>query len=231
MSVARLLLVEDERHIATGLVLNFELDGFTVDHVVTAREAEERLQQRRYNVVVLDVMLPDETGFALCRRLRDNGDYTPVIMLTARDAHQDRVVGLQAGADDYLPKPFEFPELLARVRSLLRRRTWDQQEDAPTELTFGTARINFETHDVQVGDDTLSLTQLELDLLAYLTRNPDRVISRQELLDRVWKLPNYPNTRTVDNFIMRLRKYFEADPSSPVHFLSVRGAGYKFVFE
>ena len=228
MSVARLLLVEDEQHIADGLIMNFELDGFSVDHAETARKADSLLTQRQYGCVVLDVMLPDDTGFALCRRMRDRNDYTPVIMLTARDSHSDRVTGLESGADDYLPKPFELQELLARIRSLLRRRDWDQQREVAPVLAFGSATVNFQTHEVQVGDEALTLTQLELDLLAYFAQREGLVVSRQELLERVWKLRNYPNTRTVDNFVMRLRKYFEPDPSNPTYFLSVRGAGYKF---
>jgi DNA-binding response OmpR family regulator len=154
-------------------------------------------------------------------------------MLTARHAASDRVQGLDAGADDYLTKPFELSELLARVRSLLRRRQWEQsseqREKPETSVTFGEVHINFDTHEVLVGEERVNLTQLELDLIRYFMENPGRVLSRDELLEKVWKLKNYPNTRTVDNFIVRLRKHFEPDPRHPMYFKSVRGAGYKFV--
>ena len=229
----RLLIVEDEDHLAAGLKLNLELEGYRVDVAANAKEAGQRLlDPSGYDAIVLDVMLPDVNGFELCRKFRDAGNFIPVIMLTARSAPEDRVLGLEAGADDYLVKPFELGELLARVRSVLRRQRWEQNVGANSKastLSFGSAKINFDTHEVTVDDEPVQLTQLELDLLRYFAQNAGRVLSRTELLERVWKLRNYSNTRTVDNFISRLRRRFEDDPSSPVHFLSVRGAGYKFI--
>jgi len=230
----RLLLVEDETGLATGLRLNLELEGFEVDVAATARAAGAfLLRPDAYAAIILDVMLPDVDGFEFCRRLRKGGNYTPVIMLTARNAAEDRVTGLEVGADDYLVKPFEVSELLARVRSALRRRRWDRDgaeaETPPPTLHFGGARVNFDTHEVRVAGHAVQLTQLEMDLLRYFADNAGRVLSRGELLEKVWKLRDYPNTRTVDNFIARLRKLFEPDPARPVHFLSVRGSGYRFV--
>lgn len=229
----RLLIVEDEDHLAAGLKLNLELEGYRVDVAGNAKEAGQRLLDPvGYDAIVLDVMLPDVNGFDLCRKFRESGNFIPVIMLTARSSPDDRVRGLEAGADDYMVKPFELDELLARVRSVLRRQRWEQSSGNHTKastLAFGNAEINFETHEVSVGGNAVQLTQLELDLLRYFAENAGRVLSRTELLERVWKLRNYGNTRTVDNFISRLRRRFEPDPSSPVHFLSVRGAGYKFV--
>ena len=229
----RLLIVEDEDHLAAGLKLNLELEGYRVDVAANAREAGQRLlDPSGYDAIVLDVMLPDINGFALCKKFRESGNFIPVIMLTARSSPEDRVRGLEAGADDYMVKPFELGELLARVRSMLRRRRWEQvagNHAKATTLSFGDAEINFDTHEVKVGDELVQLTQLELDLLRYFAENAGRVLSRTELLERVWKLRNYSNTRTVDNFISRLRRRFEADPSEPAHFLSVRGAGYKFI--
>ncbi len=228
----RLLVVEDEDHLATGLKLNLELEGYVVDIASNAREAGERLlNPEGYDAIVLDVMLPDINGFDLCSKLRDAGNFIPVIMLTARSSPDDRVRGLEAGADDYMVKPFELGELLARVRSMLRRRRWERdagRESGSATLCFAGADINFDTHDVQVRGEAVQLTQLEMDLLRFFARNPGRVLSRQELLESVWKLRNYSNTRTVDNFISRLRRRFEEDPSEPVYFVSVRGAGYKF---
>lgn len=228
----RLLLVEDEEHLAAGLKLNFELDGYSVDVARSGREAAgQMLQPQRYDAIILDVMLPDMDGFALCQKLRDAGNLTPVLMLTARDAVDDRVEGLNVGADDYVTKPFELSELLARVRSLLRRRSWEQKDSDPplAVLELGEATIDFETHRVCVRGEERQLTKLELDLLRYFAENPGRVLSRVELQEQVWKLQNYPNRRMVDNFIMRLRRHFEPDSTKPRIFVSVRGAGYKFV--
>jgi DNA-binding response OmpR family regulator len=229
----RLLVIEDEDHLAAGLKLNLELEGYRVEVAADAKEAGQRLlDPAGYDAIVLDVMLPDVNGFDLCKKLREAGNFVPVIMLTARSAPEDRVRGLEAGADDYMVKPFELGELLARVRSVLRRQRWEQgagNHSKARMLRFGRAQINFDTHEVSVGGNRVQLTQLELDLLRYFAENPGRVLSRTELLERVWKLRNYGNTRTVDNFISRLRRRFEEDPSHPVHFLSIRGAGYKFL--
>lgn len=229
----RLLVVEDEAHLAAGLKLNLELEGYRVDVASTAREAGQRLlEPETYDTIVLDVMLPDLDGFELCRRLRESGNFVPVIMLTARSSAEDRVAGLEAGADDYLVKPFELGELLARVRSVLRRRAWENGGDRShptTLLEFGKVKVDFESHEVWRDGNPVKLTQLELDLLRYFALHPGRVLSRDELLEKVWKLRNYAHTRTVDNFLSRLRKRFEDDPQKPRHFVSVRGAGYKFL--
>jgi len=233
MNDIHLLVVEDEQHLAAGIKLNLELEGYAVDIARTGREAASlMLQPTRYDAIILDVMLPDLDGFALCQRLRDSGNLTPVLMLTARDSVEDRVQGLNVGADDYVTKPFELEELLARIRSLLRRRSWEQRQTGErpihAPLRLGEATIDFETHRVQVSGEERQLTKLELDLLEYFSENPGRVLSRVELQEKVWKLDNYPNRRMVDNFIMRLRRHFEPDPKKPRYFVSVRGAGYKF---
>ncbi|MGB0679014.1 MAG: response regulator transcription factor [Polyangiales bacterium] len=228
----RLLVVEDEAHLQRGLKLNFELDGYRVDVAASARQAGAlMLQAGPFDAVVLDVMLPDRDGFDFCRSLRDAGDFTPVLMLTARDATEDRVQGLQAGADDYLTKPFELAELLARVRSLLRRRGWErrQQDHSVPRLQLGQVEVDFEAREARRGDALLHFTKLEFDLLHYFALHPGRVIAREELLSEVWKLDGHANARMVDNFIVRLRRHFEADPSQPCHFVSVRGSGYKFM--
>ncbi len=231
----RVLVVEDEEHLATGLKLNLELEGWEVRLAGTAREAAEiLLDATRLDAIVLDVMLPDLDGFALCARLRDAGNFTPVIMLTARASAEDRVRGLEAGADDYLVKPFDLGELLARVRSVLRRRRWERDsrtEEPSTSVVSigGASRVDFETHEVIARGQPTKLTRLELDLVRYFVEHPGKVLSRDHLLEEVWKLHNYSTARTVDNFISRLRKHFEDDPASPKHFVSVRGAGYKYV--
>jgi DNA-binding response OmpR family regulator len=233
-SVATVLVVEDEAHLAAGLKLNLELDGYRVIVARTVREAAAQLvQAAAIDLILLDVMLPDGDGFSFCKQLREAGHYVPVIMLTARSAAEERVRGLDSGADDYMPKPFALPELLARVRSSLRRRDW-QQRSAPAEgirgsLSFGEAHINFDTHEVSAFGKPIRLTQLELDLLYYFSQHPHRVLTRDELLAQVWKLHNVSNTRSVDNFIVRLRKYFESQPEKPSYFRAHRGTGYKFV--
>jgi DNA-binding response OmpR family regulator len=229
----RLLVVEDEDHLASALKLNFELEGYSVEVARTVHEAGAiLLGSASFDAIILDAMLPDGDGFELCRRLRDAENLTPILMLTARATADDRIQGLDAGADDYLPKPFELEELLARVRSMLRRRRWDGRTAEPGSgrvLEFGRARVDFDTHEVTVEGRAVKLTTLELDLLRYFAQNAGRVLGREELLEQVWKLHNYPNTRTVDNFIVRLRKHFEPDPEKPVHFVSHRGSGYKFI--
>jgi DNA-binding response OmpR family regulator len=233
VAALRLLLVEDEEHLAAGLKLNFELEGYGVVVARSGRDAAALLlPPQHYDAIILDVTLPDISGFTLCQKLRDAGNRTPVLMLTARAAVDDRVEGLNVGADDYVTKPFELAELLARVRSLLRRRSWEQhqgQDPSIAMLRLGDAVIDFESHRVEVGGQERQLTKLELDLLRYLAASPGRVIDRDELLEKVWKLQSYPNGRMIDNFIMRLRRHFEPEPKRPRYFLSVRGAGYKFV--
>ena len=228
----RLLLVEDEDHLAAGLKLNFELEGFEVDVASTGREAGSLLLQPNYDIMVLDVTLPDTSGLTLCRSIRDTGNTTPILMLTAKASLDDRVEGLNAGADDYLTKPFELEELLARARSMLRRAEWEKREEtrpAAAILHLGTATVDFERHTAERNGESLHLTKLEFDLLRYFVENPERVLSREELQQEVWKLRDYPNRRMVDNFIMRLRRHFELDPQAPKLFVSIRGAGYKFI--
>ena len=231
---ANVLVIEDEAHLAAGLKLNLELEGYRVANARTVREAAAQLLQvPDLDLILLDVMLPDGDGYTFCRQLRDAGNYVPVIMLTARSGAEERVHGLDSGADDYLAKPFQLPELLARVRSALRRRDWQQRDTGSDTgrgvLAFGNVHINFDTHEVTAGDKPVRLTQLELDLLYYFSQHARRVLTREELLEQVWKLHNSPNTRSVDNFIVRLRRYFEPQPDKPVYFVSHRGAGYKFV--
>lgn len=228
----RLLVVEDEAHLAAGLKLNFELEGYDVSVAETGRDAGRLLvEEGGFDLIILDVMLPDISGFKLCEKLRDSGNTTPVLMLTARDSVDDRIEGLNAGADDYLTKPFELAELLARVHSMLRRQRWQRDTPKTREPTYelGQATIDFEKHSVVIEGTPVHLTKLEFDLLRYFVENPGRVLSREELQHEVWKLRDYPNRRMVDNFIMRLRRHFEPTPANPKYFVSVRGAGYKFV--
>ena len=227
----KILLVEDEQHLAVALKLNFELDNYQVHLAHSGRDAIRTLTiDGPFQLIILDISLPDMDGYHLCHQLRSASNFTPVLMLTARQRPEDRVQGLEAGADDYLTKPFDLDELMARVRSLLRRQAWNTQGKLSNQaLKLGNAVIDFNLYEAKINEEVIPLTALEFSLLHYFAQNPNRCLSRQELLEQVWKLQNYPNTRTIDNFVMRLRRTFEADPSKPEFFISVRGVGYKFV--
>jgi DNA-binding response OmpR family regulator len=228
--MARILVVEDEAHLAAGLKLNFELEAFSVDVASTVRDARRFLVgEEPYNLIILDVMLPDMNGFVFCERLRAAGDFTPVIMLTALGSPDERVKGLEAGADDYLPKPFDLDELMARVRAQLRRSNWSAPVAPSTdELRFGEVDVNFTLLRATCKGEDVPLTRLEFDLLRYFSDHPNRVLDRTELMEHVWGVRQLVRTRTVDNFVLRLRKAFEPDPTHPTYFVSVRGSGYRF---
>jgi len=226
--VSRILIVEDEAHLAAGLRLNLELEGHDVEVAETLRQAASALVGDPPDLILLDVMLPDGSGVDFCAKLRKSGIFSPVLMLTALGDPEHKVAGLDAGADDYLPKPFELQELLARVRSLLRRTQWGRPKARKNLLTFGDAVIDFDRQHAEVAGRELKLTSLEFKLLAYFAAHANRVLSRDELLREVWGMSASTNTRTTDNFVSRLRRHFETDPRRPRHFLSVHGAGYRF---
>jgi DNA-binding response OmpR family regulator len=234
--VARILVIEDEEHLATGIKFNLELEDYEVETVADGGEALERLTQApaahaRFDLLILDVMLPGLDGFELARRLRAAGDYTPILMLTAKARPQDVVGGLESGADDYLAKPFDLPVLLARVKGLLRRREWTRGEDGRTAapVRIGQAEVDFAGLQLSAGGETTRLTLLEATLLKYLLQNAGRVVSKGEILENVWNVSPEVETRAVDNFIVRLRRYVEPAPRFPRVLLTVRGAGYKLV--
>ncbi len=235
------LIVEDEQHLADGLRYNLRAEGYDVDIAGSAEEAVLLLLDRRkvYDVVVLDVMLPGMDGFALASRLRAKGQFVPILMLTARGQAEDVLRGFEAGADDYLPKPFDLAVLLARIHALLRRREWfhkDQRDESPVRpvgtpniFDFGNKTIDFDALELRSGDQIVNLTLMEAELLRYLINHDGRIVSRSAILEDVWGLREDTDTRAIDNFIVRLRKYIEDEPSRPRHLLTVRGVGYKFV--
>jgi DNA-binding response OmpR family regulator len=236
--MSRLLIVEDERHLADGLRFNLEADGHAVDVDSDGGVALARLLDpgSAYDAVILDVMLPGRDGFEVVSALRAAGAYVPVLMLTARGRPEDVLRGFEAGADDYLPKPFELAILLARVRGLLRRREWARQHVGQSRRTGDVMRFAGKTLDLQAlelraGDSVHQLTQMECDLLRYLLQNAGRPVSRKAILEDVWDLHEDTDTRAIDNFIVRLRRYLEDDPAKPKHLLTVRGIGYKFVVD
>jgi DNA-binding response OmpR family regulator len=229
--LSRILVVEDEAHIADGLRFNLEAEGHEVDVDGDGQQALDRLLENRsrYDAVVLDVMLPGKDGFSVVKKLRDEGHYVPVLMLTARSRPEDVLHGFESGADDYLPKPFELQILLARLRGLLRRKEWLAQEHEHDSITFAGKTLDLEALELHVGDKKYQLTQMECDLLQYLVKNPGKAISRKSILEDVWDLHEDTDTRAIDNFIVRLRRYIEDDPTKPKHLVTVRGVGYKFV--
>jgi len=223
----RLLLVEDEETLRSTLRMNFELEGYDVTTAVRGGEALERIRGARFDGIVLDVMLPDVDGFTICETIRLEGDRTPVLFLTARTTSADRVRGLRAG-EDFLGKPFDLQELLLRVEKLVSRAT-DTGATGPSRYSFGSNVVDFDTYEI-TGQRGLQkrITQREMMLLRLLTDRAGEVVSREEILQKVWGYDVFPTTRTIDNFIVSFRKYFEDNPHRPKHFRSIRGVGYSF---
>ena len=248
--MSRVLIVEDEAHLAKGLQFNLEAEGHSVE---VARDGERALElllghdgkRENFDAVVLDIMLPGKDGFAVASELRAAKNFVPVLMLTARGRPEDVLNGFASGADDYLPKPFELPILLARLQGLLRRRDWMRQSQAsgstsaePSSsseaydvFSFHGRTIDFGKLELRVNGNTIHLTLMEAELLRHLIRNNDRIVSRKSILEEVWGLHEDTDTRAIDNFIVRLRRYIEDDPAKPRHLLTVRGVGYRFVAE
>jgi DNA-binding response OmpR family regulator len=236
--MSRILVVEDEEHLADGLCYNLEAEQYEVDLLDNGEEALERLtaDPGRYDLVILDVMLPGIDGFAVATQLRDARRFVPILMLTARGRSEDVLRGFGAGADDYLPKPFELPILLSRVRGLLRRHEWFRAEAMPaasppvaSQFSFGDKSIDFEQLEVRVGEKRMPLTLMEAALLRYFVQREGIPVPRKEILEKVWGVHEDTDTRAIDNFIVRLRRYIESEPSNPRHLQTVRGVGYRFV--
>jgi DNA-binding response OmpR family regulator len=254
--MSRVLVVEDEAHLAKGLRFNLEAEGHSVEVSADGESALERLvaKNEEFDVVVLDVMLPGKDGFAVVSSLRKARNYVPVLILTARGRPEDVLQGFAAGADDYLPKPFQLPIFLARLQGLLRRSQWLVADKATAKgraangkeasassgaaansapdsevFSFDGKTIDFGTLELRVNDATIQLTLMEAKLLRHLTRSKGRTVSRKSILEDVWGLHEDTDTRAIDNFIVRLRRYIEKDPSKPQHLLTVRGVGYRFL--
>jgi DNA-binding response OmpR family regulator len=235
--VSRILIVEDEQHLADGLRYNLEAERHDVVIVDNGEEALTRLdaEPAGYDLVILDVMLPGIDGFGVVAALRSQRRFVPVLMLTARGRSEDVLRGFDAGADDYLPKPFELPILLSRVHGLLRRTDWFRQSAtsepsaAATPYTFRGKTIDFEQLEVRTGENRMQLTMMETALLRYLVEHEGTPVSREAILEAVWGLRDDTETRAIDNFIVRLRRYIEDDPTKPRHLQTIRGVGYRFV--
>jgi len=242
--MSRVLVVEDEQHLAEGLRFNLEAEGYQVQLVDAGEAALEKLkaEAQAFDVVILDVMLPGISGFDVISRMREAGQYVPTLMLTARGHADDVLRGFAAGADDYLTKPFELSILIARIRGLLRRREWlratvasptERQPEPPPEsartFTFGEKSVDFDRLELRVRDEVFPLTLMEANVLRYLIDNEGQRVSRKAMLANVWGLHEDTDTRAIDNFIVRLRRYIEDDPTRPKHLQTVRGIGYRFV--
>jgi len=241
--VSQILVVEDEAHIAEGLRFNLEAEGHRVELTDNGEDALQKLQVegQPFEAVVLDVMLPGKDGFTVVRELRQAKNYVPVLILTARGRPEDVLTGFEAGADDYLPKPFNLDILIARIESLLRRKQWLGAADSAAAASaaldpsrtfrFGDKLVDFEHLRLHVGEKHFQLTLMEADLLRFLIANIGHPVSRKAILEKVWNLHEDTDTRAIDNFIVRLRRYIESDPSNPRHLLTVRGIGYELVVD
>ena len=239
----RILVVEDEVHLAEGLLFNLQAEGYEVTLAYDGENALELLRagsERSFEAVLLDVMLPGRDGFSVAAELRAAGNYVPILMLTARGRPEDVLGGLEAGADDYLAKPFELSLLLARLHSLLRRMQWQRgrpaEPDAPAEAPIAPAvyhftggSIDFSLLELESKGQRIRLTLMEAEFLRYLSEHPQRIIPRKELLEQVWRVREDTDTRAIDNFVVRLRRYIEEEPANPVYLKTVRGVGYRFL--
>lgn len=245
--MSRVLVVEDEDHLAQGLRFNLEAEGYSAEVVGDGESATDRLLEKKENfdAIVLDIMLPGKDGFSVVSELRAAHNYVPVLMLTARGRPEDVLKGFASGADDYLAKPFDLSILLARLQGLLRRSTWlrSSQDAGQSEVgqadrrvpddfatySFNGKTIDFGTLELHARDSVIQLTLMESELLRHLIKNDGRVVSRKQILEEVWGLHEDTDTRAIDNFIVRLRRYIEDDPAQPRHLLTVRGVGYRFI--
>ncbi len=233
--MSRVLVVEDELHLANGLRFNLEAEGYQVQVVETGEEAIELLmpEAAAFDVVVLDVMLPGKDGFTVMTEVRQAGQFIPTLMLTARDHPADVLRGFAAGADDYLTKPFDLAILIARIRGLLRRREWLRSSPpapaAKDAFTFDGKSVDFNLSQLRVRGQVFPLTLMEVNVLRYLIQHEGQAVSRKKMLEEVWGLHEDTDTRAIDNFIVRLRRYIEEEPAQPRHLLTLRGVGYRFV--
>ena len=246
----RILVVEDEAHLAEGLLFNLQAEGYEVEIARDGEAALALLEQKPeeaaralFDAVLLDVMLPGQDGFTVARTLRTAGNYVPILILTARGRPEDVLDGLEAGADDYLPKPFDLSILLARLGVLLRRMRWQwekssveerslvsavEESAAPAVYRFADRTIDFPLLELEAKGERIRLTLMEAEFLRYLSEHPQRIISRKEILEQVWRVREDTDTRAIDNFVVRLRRYIEDEPANPVFLKTVRGVGYRF---
>jgi two-component system alkaline phosphatase synthesis response regulator PhoP len=226
----RILLVEDESHFLEAITLNLEMEGYEVIQAVDGKQGYKYFKSAKFDLIILDLMLPHIDGLTLCKNIRLENAHVPIIMLTAKGSNQEKVEGLKSGADDYITKPFNLEEFLLRVQSLLRRSSSGTVKNTvPDIITIGNKTINFLTYEVSgASTEVVVLSKKEVQLLKLLVDKENEVVSRDTILEEIWGYEIYPTARTIDNFILNLRKYFEENPKEPKHFHSIRGVGYKF---
>ncbi len=229
MENSHILLVEDEEHLLNTIQLNLELENYSVTTAITGIEALKKFRKENFDLIILDVMLPEMNGFDVCEEIRKENALVPVLFLTAKGSGSDRIQGLKLGADDYLTKPFNLEELLLRIQILLKRRTPQPVEKKLEIYKFGDNEIDFTTFEIKgVSKQKTEITKREIALLKLLISRKNEVVSREEILDAVWGKDAFPSSRTIDNYIVSFRKYFEENQREPKHFHSIRGVGYKF---
>ena len=230
--MSHILVVDDEEHLAVGIKFNLEAEGFQVTVATSGIEALNAVDSvEAIDLVVLDLMLPGMSGYEICEQLRESGHQMPVLMLSARTLSEDRTRGFDVGANQYMVKPFELQELISRIKNLLGQQN-RRASSAGKELEvyeFADAKINFKTYEVAIGETSVRMTQLQIKALKYFVQHEGEVISRHQLLEDVWEMPGHMTTRAPDQILRQLRKTFEPDPAKPVHFLTIRDAGYRFV--
>jgi len=225
----KILIIEDELDLVKGIKMNLVDEGYEVDYAINGKEGLEKALKEKTDLILLDIMLPGMDGLEICKELRRNKVDIPILMLTAKGEEIDKVIGLEIGADDYISKPFSIRELLARIKAHLRREN-RSVETVPGVFQLESMKIDFEHYKVIRKDDEIDLTSLEVDVLRYLISKDGKVVSRDDLLDKIWGYEKYPTTRTIDNHILKLRKKIEIDPNHPRHILTVYGGGYRFVY-
>lgn len=225
-----ILLVEDDSHLADGLTINLDAEGYQVVHIDNGNQVLSEFERGNFDLILMDIMLPGIDGLTLCKKIRVAGSTIPILFITARDQSDQKVEGLLAGGDDYITKPFELSELLARIQGIFRRQAWlASSEMIDDNFQFEGRNINFKTFEASGPGGSFELTRKECMVIKYLVERPNQVISRDQLLDAVWGYHIYPTNRTIDNFILKLRKIFEDDPKNPKYIETIRGVGYRFL--
>ncbi|NUM31585.1 MAG: response regulator transcription factor [Bacteroidetes bacterium] len=225
----RILLLEDEKHLLDNLKFNLELEGYLVIPVKDGESAISAFKNEKFDIAILDIMVPLIDGIRVAESIRLMNNKVPILFLSAKSSPEDRVIGLRKGGDDYLTKPFNLEELFIRIKKLISRNVQEQQKSNLIEFSFGSNYINFESYEAFGTNGAFTLTKKEALLLKLLIENKNEVVGRDKILHTVWGYSVYPSTRTIDNFILSFRKYFEIDPGNPIHFKSLRGVGYKFI--
>jgi two-component system alkaline phosphatase synthesis response regulator PhoP len=225
----RILLVEDEKHLAETIKLNLEIEDFHPIIAYDGLSAITKFKEQRFDLVILDIMIPNIDGLAVCENIRLHDSQVPIMFLSAKNSAEDRITGLKKGGDDYLSKPFNLEELMLRIKKLIERNEDGAKKASSATHSFGENHVNFVSYEAEGVKGKFSLTKKEALLLKLLIENKNEVVSREKILQTVWGYSVYPSTRTIDNFILAFRKYFEPDPKNPIYFKSLRGVGYKFV--